>query len=216
MELTPQQIEHLFAFTKKKLVHWYDLQVELVDHLAARIEEEMAADPQLEFEKALNKVYQSFGIFGFAKIVQEKSIQLEKASGKMWWKALLEYFRWPKLLHLIFLVVVMWQLSNLFNTEILAVIFISLYIIISGILYYKLYKDRKSVTKNLMVLQFNPGYISTSVLCYQIIMISGNNAWSPIIFTILVTVGILFKVVSFQLYFKVRENAKRMYPEAFI
>jgi hypothetical protein len=215
MELTPQQIEHLFAFTKKKLVHWYDLQVELVDHLAARIEEEMAADPKLEFEKALDKVYKGFGIFGFAKIVQEKSIQLENASRKMWWKALLEFFKWPKLLHLIFLVALIWLLSGLFNTEILAIIFFALYLMVSGILFYKLKKYRKSVIKNLMVLQFNSSYVSTTVLWYQIILFSTNNDWSPLLFTIFVTVGILFKVVSFQLYFKVREDAMRMYPEAF-
>ena len=41
MTLTHKQIDQLFAFTKKKMVRYYDLQVELVDHLAARIEEEM-------------------------------------------------------------------------------------------------------------------------------------------------------------------------------
>lgn len=215
MELTPQQIEHLFAFTKKKLVHWYDLQVELVDHLAARIEEEMEADPRLEFEKALDKVYKGFGIFGFAKIVQEKSQQLERASGKMWNKALLNFFRWPKIIHLIFLISFNWIISNQFNSTILAIIFITLYLTASWILFSRYQKIKKSATKNLMVLQFSPGSVSGGVIFYQLILMTGNYNWPPLIFTLLATIGIIYKIVSFQLYFKVVEDARKMYPEAF-
>lgn len=215
MELTPQQIEHLFAFTKKKLVHWYDLQVELVDHLAARIEEEMEADPRLEFEKALDKVYKGFGIFGFAKIVQEKSQQLERASGKMWNKALLNFFRWPKIIHLIFLISFNWIISNQFNSTILAIIFITLYLTASWILFSRYQKIKKIATKNLMVLQFSPGSVSGGVIFYQLILMTGNYNWPPLIFTLLATIGIIYKIVSFQLYFKVVEDARKMYPEAF-
>ena len=72
MQLSKEQIDHLFAFTKRKMVHWYDLQVEIVDHLAERMEEEMNADSKLGFDAALAKVYAGFGIFGFAKIVQQR------------------------------------------------------------------------------------------------------------------------------------------------
>jgi hypothetical protein len=44
MTLNQEQIEALFRFCEKKSVRYYDLQVELVDHLAERIEEEMKAD----------------------------------------------------------------------------------------------------------------------------------------------------------------------------
>ena len=57
MQLSKDQIDQLFAFTKKKMVHWHDLQVEIVDHLAERIEEEMNADSKLGFDDALAKVY---------------------------------------------------------------------------------------------------------------------------------------------------------------
>ena len=72
MRLTEAQIEKLFAFVKKKHVPFYDLQIEIVDHLAQRIEDEIDSTPDLEFEPALQKVYDGFGIFGFAHIVQER------------------------------------------------------------------------------------------------------------------------------------------------
>lgn len=39
MELTTKNIEQLYKFTKDHFVDWYDLQTELVDHLANDIEE---------------------------------------------------------------------------------------------------------------------------------------------------------------------------------
>lgn len=43
MKLSDVQIEGLFTFTKKKLEHYSGLQIEIVDHLAASIMEEMDA-----------------------------------------------------------------------------------------------------------------------------------------------------------------------------
>ncbi len=78
IKLSEVEINKLFRFTEKKMVHWYDLQIEIVDHLASCIEDEMTADSKLTFDLALEKVYTGFGIFGFAKIVQERQIQLAK------------------------------------------------------------------------------------------------------------------------------------------
>ena len=72
MALSKQQIDELFIFTEKKFVKWYDLQLELVDHLANKIEEELEQNPNTNLETALKKVYATFGIFGFARIVSEK------------------------------------------------------------------------------------------------------------------------------------------------
>ena len=87
MTLSNEQIQQLFLFTEKKFVRWYDLQVELVDHLANKIEAEMEANSTLSFERALGNVYAGFGIFGFAQIVREKEDSLRKANNKLLWKA---------------------------------------------------------------------------------------------------------------------------------
>ena len=41
MKLSEEQIDVLFIFTKKHLVEHYDVQVELVDHIATEIEAEI-------------------------------------------------------------------------------------------------------------------------------------------------------------------------------
>jgi hypothetical protein len=51
MKLTAEQIDHVFTFTRQHYVEWYDLQSELVDHLANAIETQWQENPKLSFNK---------------------------------------------------------------------------------------------------------------------------------------------------------------------
>jgi hypothetical protein len=81
-KLSESEVQRLFEFATKKFVHWYDLQIEVVDHLASAIETEMQLAPGLSFESALEKVYKSFGIFGFAKLCRRDNINWRKLQRK--------------------------------------------------------------------------------------------------------------------------------------
>ena len=65
MKLTSQHIDQLYKFTRAHYVEWYDLQTELVDHLANDIENIWEKEPNLSFDQAKNKAFKKFGIFGF-------------------------------------------------------------------------------------------------------------------------------------------------------
>jgi hypothetical protein len=63
-----------------KFVHWYDLQVELVDHLANKIIEAEWPLIKPTFERALENVYVFSGFSVLSKkIVSEKQEALRKA-----------------------------------------------------------------------------------------------------------------------------------------
>ena len=68
-KLTQEQIEQLFVFTKKHLVEHYDVQVELVDHLANAIEAEWEINPNISFTEALQKEYKNFGKIALPNIL---------------------------------------------------------------------------------------------------------------------------------------------------
>ncbi|PZP46027.1 MAG: hypothetical protein DI598_12635 [Pseudopedobacter saltans] len=70
--LSQNDIDFLFQFCTKHGVKYYDVQVELVDHLASAIEAEMANKPNLLFEDCLQKEYKSFGKVGFSKLLSER------------------------------------------------------------------------------------------------------------------------------------------------
>ena len=82
MELNQEQIESLFAFAEKKGIRYYDVQHELVDHLATSIETEMIKNENISFEQALYIVYSEFPITGFAQY----TLDLEESLWTFWIK----------------------------------------------------------------------------------------------------------------------------------
>ena len=220
MQLTPEQIQHLFTFTEKKYVHWYDLQVELVDHLASRIEDEMESDPSLSFDSALGKVYKGFGISGFSKVVEEKSTQLYRQAGKIWWKEFLLFFKWPKIILLLTIFAVLWLLSSMFEPGPLFLCFAGADFLIGLVLVFYRRKAYK-VKRRLLLLQVGPGSSPSSILIYQSFVLCGliGNFNIPditsLVFCIYPIIAILIRFATMQVHFKVKEKARMLYPDAF-
>ncbi|WP_425656710.1 hypothetical protein [Tenacibaculum ascidiaceicola] len=98
MKLTDQHIEQLYKFTRQHFVEHYDVQTELVDHLANDIEQIWEKNPTLTFEQARNKSFKKFGVFGFMNVVEEKQKQLGKKYRKVLWKYVKEWFKLPKII----------------------------------------------------------------------------------------------------------------------
>ena len=88
MELNKKQIEYLFKFVEDKGVKYYDVQHEIVDHLASSIEEEMTTNTNLTFEQSLDLVYGRYPITGFGQYTQE----LEKSLQIFWLRKLMSMF----------------------------------------------------------------------------------------------------------------------------
>ena len=85
MKLTDNNISELYKFTRKHFVEHYDVQTELVDHLANDIEAIWEENPNLSFEKARDKSFKKFGVFGFMNVVEEKHKQVGKRYRKVLW-----------------------------------------------------------------------------------------------------------------------------------
>lgn len=104
MKLTPQQIDRLYQFTRQHYVEWYDLQTELVDHLANAIEQQWQENPIISFEDALQKEFKKFGVFGFMNVVEKRQAALNKKYNKIIWKHFKAFFTIPKIIFTITLV----------------------------------------------------------------------------------------------------------------
>jgi ABC-type multidrug transport system fused ATPase/permease subunit len=96
MMLTESHIEQLFKFTRKHYVYFYDVQSELVDHLANDIEEIWQEYPNLSFEQARDKSFKKFGIFGFMDVIEAKQKQMNKRYRNILWRFVKEWFTLPK------------------------------------------------------------------------------------------------------------------------
>lgn len=97
-QLTEAQIESLHMFCAKHYVPYYDVQVELVDHLASAIENRWLTEPNVDFEEALNDVYSAFGVGGFNKMRVEKEKELREKYSRLQLKCIGGFFSLPKII----------------------------------------------------------------------------------------------------------------------
>jgi len=96
-KLTEEEISDLFSFCEENDVKYYDVQMELVDHLATAIENKWKEKPALTYEEALWAVYDEFGASGFRRIISSKEKELEKKYARIQWRYVGEFFRLPKI-----------------------------------------------------------------------------------------------------------------------
>ncbi|MBJ2173490.1 hypothetical protein JBL43_04535 [Aureibaculum sp. A20] len=144
MQLTKQHIASLFTFTEKHYVEWYDLQTELVDHLANDIEQIWKEEPNLTFTEARNKSFKKFGVFGFSELVKKR----QNALNKKYWKLILKefklFFSLPKILLTAFLIASYFSILNyLENINALIIVSLGLFVIIEFIFLFVLTKKIK-------------------------------------------------------------------------
>ena len=75
MKLTVEQIEYVANYVNSFDIKWYELQVELTDHMVNSMEEIWEKDPELIFHQVKQNAENSFGRNGF-KAIEEDRIQI--------------------------------------------------------------------------------------------------------------------------------------------
>ncbi|MBN9285337.1 MULTISPECIES: hypothetical protein [unclassified Flavobacterium] len=106
------EIEKLYAFTGQHYVAYYDVQTELVDHLANAIEAQWAINPAISFDEALKIEFRKFGVFGFTTILEERQAALTGKYNRRILAEFRRFFRLPKIILVIATVYVVFQLLN--------------------------------------------------------------------------------------------------------
>lgn len=94
--LNESELSALHSFVRSKYVEYYDIQIELVDHLATEIEGIWMKDENVSFESALSSVYKKFGIYGFSYIVLRKQLAVPRQQRHFWWQEFQTFFKLPR------------------------------------------------------------------------------------------------------------------------
>ena len=115
MKLTPKQIEYVSNYIKSFNIKWYELQVELTDHMITSMEEIWEKEPELTFHQVKQYAENRFGRNGFKEVEKERRIILHKEFNRSQWKMLVEYLKFPKIVMSILLVVFVYRISFYFE-----------------------------------------------------------------------------------------------------
>lgn len=97
-KLSPEEIELIYDFCYDRGVSEYEIQSELVDHLASAIEDRWKESPDLSFFDNLFGVYRQFGHFGFKKIVKSKKVAFRRQYNRLLIKFLGSFFLLPRIM----------------------------------------------------------------------------------------------------------------------
>ncbi|WP_291802973.1 hypothetical protein [Lutibacter sp.] len=147
MKLTKEQIQQLYKFTRQHYVEHYDVQTELVDHLANDIEQIWTEQPHLSFEQARTVSFKKFGVFGFMDVVEKKQKLMNKRYWNILWRFVKEWFTLPKIILTTLIFLLFFSIFQFtYATEI---IFVSLLILVIFDFYY-LFKNRAKRKRNKM------------------------------------------------------------------
>lgn len=227
------QIDELYTFTRKHFVEWYDLQTELVDHMALAIEKQWEEHPEYSFEKARDIEFKKFGVFGFMGVVEERQKALGKHYNKIIWSHLKEFFTVPKILLTLSLTAFVFFLLKEGWVDRLA--FMVGMVIFCIVLFVDLFMQSRKYKKQFkagkpkwmfedMLMRFGSGtgFSFFPVHIFQFVNLFDSNAKdfseSSVYFLIffsslIVVIGLLYYVMRFEIPAKAREYLIQTYPE---
>ena len=225
MKLTDVEIDRLYKFTREHFVYHYDVQTELVDHLANDIEQTWVAQPHLKFEKARDISFKKFGVFGFMDVVEKK----QKAMNKHYWKILLrfvkEWFTLPKIIITVLIFMVFFTILQSTLAE--EVLIASIFILVIVDLFFLFKNRRKKKTPNektflleSMIGETRNGFsVLVFVNIFNMINLSDVNFNTMSIYMLLLVavfatlMCIVFYITAFVMPSKAEELLIEKYPE---
>jgi hypothetical protein len=220
MKLTAEQIDYVSNYIESIDIKWYELQVELTDHLVSLMEEIWEEDKELTFHQVKYRAEQRFGRNYFKEVEEERKTILRKEYKKQQWRMVGEYLKFPKFIMSFLLVVLVYRVSFYFED-------ISLYIKIlfgillgsSAVLIFNWFRYRKINGKRFLSLE--TAYImnnSSIIFSYGAMGLANNfkihfheNHLYFLPFCFLWVLGVLLIITGRHLTTKVVSNIKEQY-----
>ncbi|MEZ4853150.1 hypothetical protein [Flavobacterium sp.] len=226
MKLSPAQIDRLYQFTRQHYVEYYDLQTELVDHLANAIEAQWQENPTLDFETALQIEFKKFGVFGFMNVVEQRQAAMNKKYSKLVWQHFKAFFTIPKVMLTIGLLLVTYFFIKTFYYQyIFSIAMLVLAVVLFAALFIenrKIKKRKKETGKTWLFEQIIFNYGAFSGLLYLPLNFSNLFSRSEELPNNYVLFLVAFLIVSFYLVSyiiikiipsKAEQYLKETYPE---
>jgi hypothetical protein len=98
MKLTTEQIEYVENYIISKDIKWYELQVELTDHMVTSMEV-LGKNPELAFHQVKQYAENIFvGDSSFKSIEKQRKRILQKEYRKVQWKMITDYLKFQDFL----------------------------------------------------------------------------------------------------------------------
>ncbi|MDG2433102.1 hypothetical protein [Flavobacterium sp.] len=219
MNLTNEQIQYISNYIESKDIKWYELQLELTDHMVLSMEEFWEQNPDLSFEQVQEKTFKKIAKPELKAIEKERAKILSKELAKEHRKMIAEYLTFPKIVGSLVLVYFVYTISAYFVSpqKYIAVLFCSSLIITLPLSFY-LWKNKEidgkkflmvnRLTSSGLIISFsNLGMSSSSYLRNELL----RYQWLVLLFCCIWVFTILFSITAIYLSKKTIKNIKKQY-----
>jgi hypothetical protein len=180
--LNKSQLDHISRLIEVKGVNFYDVKMEMTDHIASEVEELLDGE-NIEYMAAVKKVFLRYDRFHFMRIEEEQQKKLQKQVWKQFKKGFLQFFTIPKIIITIALFLIYSILIQYVNYSVITIALMSITIVGVVVL---VRRKNKSLGKELYIqLQTFNSYLHLGLI-----------PWSGIIFEIDYTNLTLFRANS--------------------
>jgi hypothetical protein len=145
----------IVSFIQKRGFTYIDVQTEVLDHVACRVEEILDQDPELSLEAAIQKTHSEFGIFGFSAVEDAIISGLTKKYNRLFWRTFLSFFGPRYILLLLFCVFAVYKIQA-FVQSITFMYILAATALITAIVY--LFKYNRPAYKNYLAYRLSMAY----------------------------------------------------------
>ncbi|BAO56285.1 hypothetical protein [Nonlabens marinus] len=228
-QLTDQQIESLYKFTRQHFVEYYDLQTELVDHMANGIDQQWNENTNLTFEQARDREFKKFGVFGFMDVLEQRQKAMSKKYAKIVWQHFKDYMRLPKILGFVLSILIAYTIlkyTSVSEEFFLGAIVTSAIIYISATFYRRkqikktrVASDKKWMFEDIIFSQAATGGVALIPLHFYNIFgrLSGisemNSVWILILSMIICSFYLFLYIMTVEIPQMADEYLEQTYPE---
>ena len=154
MKLTNEQIEYVSNYIESKDIKWYELQVELTDHMVSSMEEFWEQNPDLSFEQVQENTFKKFTKPELKAIEKQRTKILGKEVRQAQYKLVDEYLKFPKIFVSLVLVFIAFKISFHFDKphKYLTLLLTSSIVFYVPIIYYG-FKNKKIDSKRFLAIE---------------------------------------------------------------
>ncbi|MFT5754624.1 MAG: uncharacterized membrane protein (DUF485 family) [Flavobacterium sp.] len=213
MKLSKEQIIYIENYIKKNDIKYYEIYMEILDHMILSVEAILEQDNAISFEAAVLKAkVEGFGKKGFRVMMEEKQKMAQKQASRENFKRIKEYFTFPKMLLTICVFVLYYVFLSFFENpakaNMLSVVIIG-FIAISQIVYSWKYRKinklhiLKTQTLNSM---YYGAFLGTQIT--QVYTIFGKESidFNHVLMRLFMTLVFAFSFISLLVYVEIRKK----------
>lgn len=213
MKLAEEQIIYIENYIKSFNIKYYEVYMEILDHMILSVEAILENDKEISFEDAVVQAKnEGFGKKGFRGMMNEKQKLAQKQANKQNNKMIKEYFTFPKIVMTFFIFICYFLFLECFEDPRKAYVFSSAMVMFIGLFQY-FYFNKFLKIKKLYVLKtqmLNIGF-SLFFAVFQLsnsVLILGKETldFNHILMRLFMTLVFTFSLISLLVYIEIRKQ----------